>query len=253
MARLLFDGSLFDPVAPNALSTGEYARLVLDSAVLLYPSYVPVAFDIPIRNGRGNAQPNLALIDAAYRDWWLVVLETGDPPTLEQVAKTIETLRAARYGEHAKALSDKNATIDRQKLSNLLRRELPRIFVLISHLPLPPVREESACVGVAEVFEHAATQRRILRINGHHPTASLDLLTLCTRHTIIPGIVLEMEQPEKVPPWDKDESEVEIGDVVTVWRRAEETITPVTACSLPGGHRFRLMRTASGRLRIVPA
>jgi hypothetical protein len=170
MARLLFDGSMFDPVAPNALSPAEYARLVIDSADVLYPSYTPVPFDIPIRNGRGNAQPNLALIDSGYRDWWLVVLETGEPPTLEQAAKVVETLRAARYGEHAKTMSERNAKLDKDKLSNLLKRELPRVFILASQLPLPPFREDSACVGIAEVFEHGATQRRILRINGHHPT-----------------------------------------------------------------------------------
>lgn len=253
MARLLFDGVLFDPMAPNSLQPAEYGKLVLDAAAVLYPTYIPVACEIAIRNPRGNALTHLALVDNKYRDWWLVVLETGESPGLDEVMKQIEILRAAKYSEYPRQFVERNAALDLQKVSNLMKREVPRVFVLLGHPPPPPLKDEGACVGVAEIFEHGESKRRIVRINGVHPTAPPDLLTHCTRHMMVPAVVLELEHPELVPAWNKDESDIEIGDVVTTWRRTDETITPVSACSLPSGSRFRLVRTATGRLRIVPA
>lgn len=253
MARLLFDGVLFEPVAPNAIPVQDYSRLVMESAAVLYPNYIPVTFELPIKNPRGSARPHLALIDSTYRDWWLVVLETGDPPTLDYVTKQVEVLRAGKYSEYPKTLVEQNNKLDLARVSNLMRREAPRVFILAGQPPPPALKDDSACVGIAEVFEDSLTHRRILRINGEHPTAPPEMLSFCRRHLMVPAVILELESPDKVPQWPRDESEIEIGDVVTIWRRTEESITPVSACSLPSGARFRLVRMPSGMLRITPA
>jgi hypothetical protein len=253
MARILFDGALFEPIAPNAIPATEYGKLVFENAAILYPNYIPVPFEIPIRSSRGNALPHLAMIDAEYRDWWLVVVEAGEAPTLEQVIKQVEVLRTAKYSEYPKVLAERDARLDHGRLSNLLKRELPRVFMLLGHPPPPPLKDNVACIGIAELFQEPGSARRILRINGEHPTVPPELLSYCTRHTMVPAVVLELDSPEKVSQWQANESEIEIGDVVSLWRRTDETITPINACSLPGGSRFRLMRTVTGRLKIVPA
>jgi hypothetical protein len=253
MARLLFQGELYEPVAPNAVQAAEYSKLVLENAAVLYPSYVPVPFEMPVRSQRGNCLPHLALIDAEYREWWVVVLETGESPGVEHVSMHIDILRTAKYSEYPKTLAQRNSKLDQEKLANLMKRETPRVFVLVGHPPPPALKQDTACVGVAEIFEHPGSGRRIVRINGVHPAPPADFLTYCARDSFVPAVLLELEKPDRVPPWNGDESEIEIGDVITVWRRTDETITPITACSLPPGARFRLVRTATGRLKLLPA
>src|SRR4051812_36955758 len=140
MARLLYDGVLFEPVAPNAIPVQDYSKLVMECAAILYPNYIPVTFELPIKNQRGNALPHLALIDANYRDWWLVMLETGDPLTLDYVSKQIEVLRAGKYSEHPKTLVERNNKLDFEKVSSLMKRDAPRVFILAGQPPPPPFK-----------------------------------------------------------------------------------------------------------------
>ena len=114
MPKLLFKNEWYEPLQPNAVLDTAFEAMLLERAAALFPGFMPVPFHYRVSNSAGHSSPQLALVDSSYRSWWLVLLETGLPPSPEYVRQQVEVLRNARYG-----LDVINLLVER-RLSSLL-------------------------------------------------------------------------------------------------------------------------------------
>src|SRR5579859_1253190 len=113
MPKLLVDQEWYEPTQPHAVVDTAYESLLVTRAGVLYPGFATVPFRLRISNDRGMSSPHLALVDTAYRGWWLVLLETGPAPTADYVTKQAEVLRAERYGRDvARLLAQRNTVLE---------------------------------------------------------------------------------------------------------------------------------------------
>jgi hypothetical protein len=256
MPRLLLDSEWYEPRLPDSLIAADYVSLVASQASSLYPGYILAKADFPVRNQNGSSKVAFALITSNYHDWWVGVAVAGAPPDADFVVQQARTLRGHKFdGRFVDAVAASVPAINRASLTNLIRREMPGVFVLLAHPPPPAVRDDRVRVGVLEVFE-SVTGRRILRINGDQPLALQEEIGCCERDALVPGGFLILDDKALASGWSAERIEIELGDVVTTWQHRPGTpwLVAVGPCPLPAGvTKFRIVRMASGRLRLLPA
>jgi hypothetical protein len=202
VARLLIQGEWFDAVAAASMYENSYEGLLLANADELFPSFHAVRFKKRVRSELGNGEPDLALIDKAYRAWWVVEVELSNHPLRSHVEKQVAIFASARYGlPEANYLAEHAPNLDRSLLIAMMLGMPPRVLVLVN-----AARPEwaswlaryDALVGVAEVFRSDQNQH-ILRIDGELPRGVGDrrMLSICRRHPVLPK-VLTVDSPASV-------------------------------------------------------
>lgn len=255
--KVLVDGEAFDPIPPYAIADPEFERILTDNAEALYPKYLLAQARFTLETAHGVVRPQMAMVHREYLDWWLVLLECGPSPSASTVLQEATKLRSASYDEAlVKTLCERNAALDADSLRKLFANETPKLFVLVGRPPVPKVSDSSIRIGILEVFESQNTRKRILRINGEHPTAPSQDLTLCLRDEVHEGL-FEVVDPTRMGAWTNDESQIQIGDTITLWNSYADNgktwITPSGPCPLPPGvRRFRLVRGSFAMLRLIP-
>jgi hypothetical protein len=256
MPKLLVDTEWFEPIQPNAVLDTAYEEMLLERSELLFSGFVPVKVHSRVSSEAGTAFAHLALVDGAYKSWWIVLLETGSPPDSKYVVQQTKILTSARYGrEFAAMLAGRNARLNLEALTTLFAREVPRVFLLLAHPPPPAVRDPEVRVGIAEIFE-SANGRRILRINGEHPDAPSDVVGACRRDPRMVANLLRLSLAggESVPV---SPCEIEVEGAASMWgirpQAAVIWLIPDGSVTLPiGVNEFSLVRAPTGRLRLVP-
>jgi len=257
MPKLLVDQEWYEPTQPHAVVDTAYESLLVTRAGVLYPGFATVPFRLRISNDRGMSSPHLALVDTAYRGWWLVLLETGPAPTADYVTKQAEVLRAERYGRDvARLLAQRNTVLEAEPLEHMLSREMPGVFVLLAHPPAPAIEEPEVRIGIAEIFR-SASGVDILRINGAQPTPPEETVGTCTRDAQVAPSLLRLTLAPGANMTFPPTCDIEVSGSHSVWgvrpHGSNFWLVPESSVTLPVHcHSFRLVRSESGRLRLIP-
>lgn len=257
MARLLVENDWFEPLPPNGLVDTVYEELLLGRASVLFPGFLAVRHRCLLSNDRGNVTPHFALIDRHYRTWWLVLLQTGKPPSAAFFQDVAEIIRAHPYEQDdARTLAQRNASLDETSLARLMRDEMPKLYVLLGHPPPPALTSSDIRIGVAELFR-SSTGGEILRINGEHPRQQQERIGICARDPLVQRGLLKLSLRKGATLSTASRWDIEIDGAMTTWtirQQGDETwlIEPV-GVSLPiDVDMFALIRFEDGRLNLVP-
>lgn len=262
MQRLLVENEWYDALPPGGLEDEEYQELLHRRAERLFPEFYLVPLGVRFSSDYGQARPQLALIDRAYGSWWVVLLQTGTPPTAKYLRQQATILREARYGaDVARTLAEGNNRIQATQLGKLLR-ETPGLFVVVGHPPAQPAPEDDVLVGIAEVFR-SENRKYVLRINGEQPTptrddsSSLDVKTIgrCTRNVLVTPNLLTLVLSDPTHPLPAH-CTIEFEGVVSEWSLsrdgAETSLCTARPGALPSGsENFRLTTGRGDRFRLV--
>jgi hypothetical protein len=256
MHRLLVENDWYETLPPNAIPDTTYEDLLDARASVLYPGFffVPLRYRVSFEGE--SCMPHLALVDRAYRGWWLTLLETGLPPAAPYVNQQARILRAARYGrDFAELLADRCPGLDADAVERLTRREPPGVYVLIAHPPGPSINDAGILVGVAEVFR-SSTGTPILRINGQQPTAPDERIGTCSRNSHVQPHILKLTLAVGVNATIPPRCEIEVEGSVSEWTsRPSGTdfyLIPDASVPLPVEQDiFALLRSNTGRLRLL--
>jgi len=92
MARILFNGNWFEEISPSSFYETDFENLVFRQAEILYPDYQLVPFKLTVTSEFGSAKPDFALIDRAYRNWWVGEIEIASHPFETHVLPQVEVL-----------------------------------------------------------------------------------------------------------------------------------------------------------------
>lgn len=183
MPRLLVSGEWYDAVAAESIYETDYEAMLVSHAPALYPTFHLVPFKALVHSDDGDAIPDLALIDKQYREWWVVEVELGDHPLRGHVEGQVVRLATADYGvREADYLADRNHSLDRRALREMMLGGVPRVLVLVNQPKptwTPALTKWSAIIGVVEIFRSDRSQT-ILRINGDHPGPLGAVVSRCT-------------------------------------------------------------------------
>jgi len=256
MHKLLVQNEWYETLPPHAIPDTAFEELLHPRADLLFPGFFSVRLRYRVSNDKGHAGPQLALIEQTYRSWWLVLLETGEPPPAEFIKLQAEIVRAARFGrEFATLLASRNSQIDLPSVEKLVLNEVPGLFVILGHPPAPQLDDPAVRIGIAEVFRSPRGEQ-ILRINGRHPEVPDERLGTCERKwRLTPSIFrLVLINPASVIIPQTFEMEVE--GTVSTWtcfkKGTEQLLVAQGAVHLPAEQDlFALLRGKTGRYRLV--
>jgi hypothetical protein len=149
MARLRYRNSWFDEVNSTSFYETEFESVLLQNADLLVPGahLVPFKQAISDYNQTSNC-PDLALIDPAYRFWWVIEVELTSHSLRGHVLPQVRTFVEGRYGpEHVRALLRYGPALDERRLREMLRGDPPEIVVIADRF-LDEWQRELRKVGV---------------------------------------------------------------------------------------------------------
>jgi hypothetical protein len=99
MARILLDSQWFDSLNSSALYEVEFERIVQQKSGLLFPGFHCVPFKKTVYSEDDAARPDYALVEADYREWWVVEMELSYHSLEGHVLPQVNTLSRARYGD----------------------------------------------------------------------------------------------------------------------------------------------------------
>src|SRR6266853_4682229 len=99
MPRLLVGSDWYEPLDGAALYEQEFERVLFQRAPSLFPGYVPVRFKKLVYSETDGARADYALVEAQYRDWWIVEVEMGHHSLEDHVLPQVAILARAHYGE----------------------------------------------------------------------------------------------------------------------------------------------------------
>lgn len=255
MARLLIDGEWYDALSPDAIFERDFEELLLANAAHLYPAFVATRFKATVESEYGRARADLALIDRDYRTWWVVEVELGSHPLRAHVEGQVAVLATGRYGEdEAHGLSRQGTALNFDALCEMMRGQQPRVLVIVNQSRpewASTLARWNAMVGVAEVFR-SRDGRMVLRINGEHPQAVGDVLSVCRVDNVLPSS-LRVDSPAGLGFSADESAEVWFDGSLTPWSRLDTGggtwLIPTGRYPLPAGVRtFVLRRGQDGRL-----
>jgi hypothetical protein len=257
MHKLLVDNVWYETVPPNGIPDTDYENLLGPHAATLYPGFhlVPLRYRVSVE--QESCSPHLALVDKAYRSWWLALLETGAAPTSKFVSQQARILRSARYGrDFATLLAERCSALDVRAVEELTRREQPGLYVIVGHPPGPSMTDPSIRIGIAEIFRSSAGMH-IFRINGSQPESPDERVGTCTRNPYVQANVLRLKLRELSPATIPPRCEIEIEGYVSTWTARPNNggyyLVPDGTAPLPVEQDiFALVRSNTGRLRLLP-
>lgn len=260
MARLLAEGSWFESVRSQSWYEREFEDVVVDRAPQLFPRWTCVQFTETVEGDDGTRkQPDLALIDEHYREWWVVEVELAHHDLRNHILPQVRAFRTGQYGdEHARALCRKAPHLDVRRVTQMMLGEPPNVIVIadspaVSHTWRPALRELSVALGIVEPFRGSGNEL-ILRLNGDQPDPPGEILTRCSRHQQVRRL-WKVHSPAALPP-ELDVLEIEFAGVTAEWARVNLQdailLQPIRGEVLEGLALVELVRRADNSLAFQP-
>jgi hypothetical protein len=260
MARLLAEGSWFEGVRSQSWYEREFEDVVVDRASQLFPRWICVKFIETVEGDDGTRkQPDLALIDEHYREWWVVEVELAHHDLRNHILPQVHAFRTGRYGEqHTQALCRRAPDLEVDRLTEMMLGEPPNVIVIadspaVIHIWRPALREVSVALGVVEPFRGPGNEL-ILRLNGDQPEPPGEILTRCSRHQQVRRL-WKVHSPAALPP-GLDVFEIEYAGVTAQWARVTlqdaVLLQPVRGEVLEGLSLAELVRREDDSLAFQP-
>lgn len=258
MSRLLVGGQWYDLLGSNAYWEAEYERVLLQRSHMLFPEFHAVPFKITVTSENSSARPDIALVDAEYRTWWVGEVELAHHSLGGHVLPQILTLRSANYGEsEAIYLAGKGEALDVGRVREMMRGSQPNVFVVVNG-PVPwdsALRPLGVLVGVVEIYR-SARDEHILRAYGEFPRSLGPILSYCFLDAAIPRL-LAIESPARLPPPVNGKYELQVNGSETVWEPVNAKdrmwLSPVRTNPLTPGTTYALIQQSDGRLGLEPS
>ena len=257
MARLFINDRWYEPQGSFSHYESEYERVIAEHGPRLFPEYVMVPFKVMVSSPNGQRKPDFALVELAYRSWWVVEIELAHHPMIH-VMDQVSVFATATYGEpEADVLSRGATSLDRSRLSQMMKGAPPGVLVVVdSPKPewLPGLHRWGARLAVVEIYR-SDHNHHVLRVNGAYPSVADDVLSTCACDPGFQRLVL-LDSPAAVPVPDDGKLLIQYQDSFAEWELIESRdrvwLSPVRSNPLPPGTKFALIRSDQGHLTLKP-
>ena len=256
MARILIDGQWYEEIALASLYETEVEELLLSQSSFLYPGYFTIPFKVIVSSEDGSAKPDFALVDKAYREWWVVEVEMAHHSLAGHVLPQVRTLSRAAYGrEQAMHLCRQCASADLGQVVDMMKGKQPRVLIVVNS-PRPDWQKDlsayDASMAVFEIFR-SDRNHHIFRVNGEQPQALVGIVSLCSLDPILPRL-LKVDSPACLGIKHNERVSIRYGNTVCEWDRTDTKtdvwLSPVSANPLSPKVRYELVRRDDGSLEI---
>ena len=260
MARVLFDGSWFEPLSEGALYESEFEAQVLHYCRQIYTDYFLVPFKVLVSDDFSTAKADLAFVRKDYSNWWVVEVEMGHHSLRGHVIPQIETLARGDYGKtHAEYLATQLPdAIDRASALALMKGKSPGVLVIVNEPRqdwIEPLRQRDTLLSVFEVFRSSENQY-LVRVNGDQIDSATEELSICYMDSILPRFLI-VESPAALVQFRGQKIEIEITGTLTDWQIVETDqsfwLQALRNCNLKKNKKYLLTKRKDGRLRIQTA
>ena len=255
--RLLLSGEWFDPVSSEGQYESDFESIILSRANSLFPQFHVVPFRMAVESEEGRKIPDLALVDAIYRFWWIVEVEMAHHSLYGHVIPQVEVFARGKYGEeHANYLASKGDDLNGKALRDMIMGAQPRVLVVVNRsVPdwIDPMHRLDAIVTVVEVFRSDKNEH-ILRINGDYPESEdAHIASLCRLDTTLPGL-LQMDSPAALGVETGGQVSIEFNGGLTNWSRLDASdrvwLVPAGRNPLVANQEYQIIRETDGRLTL---
>ena len=253
MPRLLIEGRSYEALSSSALYEGQFTRLLIQNAEVLFPGLVAVDFNPIVVYDSVGKRPDLALIEPDYRRWWVGEVELAHHSLEGHIAPQIEVLARATYGHNeAEWLAERYADLDAAALHQMMRGAQPGVLVIVN-APRPdwvPRLRPDAEVMVVEPFR-SDRGGLIFRQNGVELDVGSSVLTICRVDPTLRRMLV-VESPAAIADLGTEPFMVEYEGTVSSWRQITTKhcvwLAPERGSPFPGGARLALTRSIDGRM-----
>lgn len=255
MPKILVGDDWYDAVSPASLYEDDFEKIIFHRVPILYPGFIAVWFKKVVQSDTDSAMPDLALIDAMYRNWWVVEIEMANHPFETHVLRQVETLSNAKYSEdEANYLMGQNNRLDRERLLDMMKGVQPRVSVVVNGITpswVAPLSKHNAILQVVEIFRSERNQH-IFRVNGVSPvTLEKDVVSTCHPDPAMPRLII-VDSPAGLGISPGDRIEIEFEGGTTEWERIDSKdtvwLSPIRRNPLDRSRDFQLVRDESGVL-----
>ncbi len=226
MPRIVYRGTGFERVASQSWLEQQFEDLVFERSGQIFPRWRAVRFkpDVAIPGTEMKRRPDLALIDNHYRCWWVVEVELQHHSLHGHVLPQISVFAGGRYDvSHANWIADRNPSLDRGRLTDLMLGEAPEVLVVVDAPGTgwePYLGDVGAKLSVVEPFRDANGEF-LLRVNGVQPEPPGEILTRCVRRKGV-ARMWAVVSPAALPPADAGGVlTVDYNGVPSRWRRLQ--------------------------------
>lgn len=261
MPKLRYQGEWFYQLSLSALPETHFEDLLIQNSEMFHADAWMVRFKRTIYADDVGAKPDLAIIDHAYREWFVVEVEMRRHSLYDHVLPQVRTLRDGFYGpEEAEYLISKVPALDPTKTGDLIRGMSPRVLVIADRAD-QAWRDALSGADIdfisMEIYK-SDFNHYIFSLDGGLPQRANDVVTYCVYNSMLPRQLL-IESPATLGVADGEKIMVTCDDLTIEWTRMDtrdscylRTRGPVR---LKGGARYVLLRGADGAimLRMVQA
>ena len=257
MPRLYYRREWFDEISPTALAEAEFENILIQNADIIRENTVIVPFKKTVYSLESSARADLAMISTDYRHWVVVEVEMSRHDLYHHVIPQVRTLREASYTqEHVSYLHSKCPTLDKGKLSDMIRGDPPDILVIVNKPDeewQKEIRRYGAHMMVFEIFR-SILNKTIFVIDGEPPKLAQNFLSELT-FGILPRC-LKVNSPAALPVQPGVKFRVLIDGQITYWERfhtaTDVYLTPLGNLPIHPGQRYALFQSESGDYAIRP-
>lgn len=256
MAKLLVGAEWYEGLSTDTFLEGEYERLILSHANLLFPDFFAVKFNKLLQYEDRLKRPDLALIERDYGSWWVVEVEMAHHSLWGHVLPQVAVFAHATYGaDDANYLERQSAELDPRLLREMMRGEQPRVLVIVNQ-PRPGWKDaldaHDALLTIGEVFR-SDQQRYVIRLDGDYPRriSTDDVITVCHFDPQIARFMV-VTSPARLEVPDSGRLPIEFQGDVTEWVRMSRAdrvwLSPVGRNPLPPGREYQLVKIEQDHL-----
>jgi hypothetical protein len=202
----------------------DYEDLLLANAGAIYPGFAMCWFKPLVESDLGSARPDLALVDRAYRAWWVVEVELGSHPLRSHVERQVAVFSRGSYGpDHAEFLV--RGGLDRERVYQMMRGLPPRVLVLVDRIEPEWNQVLARYDAMLDTIEVYRSQRNdvVLRV-GAGEDGLLDdpetFVTICRRDRHLPTL-LRVDSPASLPGSQGGSLRIMVDGAITDWSRTD--------------------------------
>jgi hypothetical protein len=259
MAKILQEDEWYESQTSTSLYETEFERIVKQRTGLLFPGYQAATFRSTVYSDDAAARPDYALVEHGYREWWVVEMELGHHSLESHVLPQVSTLLSARYGEdEAEKLASHNPDLDRKRLQDLLKGQVPRVLVVLNEgRPdwVAPLNAVGAKLSVFELFR-SHRNKYLFRFNGFTPTGPGKIVSRCRLDKNLPWM-LKIDSPAALELQRNQLVRIAFEDSVADWERIDSSDTvwlmPKASIRLSRNIEYELIRLDDSSLKLQPS
>lgn len=251
MPRLLVDRERFEALGSSALYEGQYTRLLLQHADILFPGLKAIAFSPIVVFDSVGKRPDMALIEPDYSRWWVVEVELSHHSVEGHVAPQVGVLARATYGADVAAwISERNPDLDPDALRQMMKGEQPAVLVIVNASRPEWVSRlrPDAEVMVIEPFR-SELNKMIFRQNGVELAPGSSVLSFCRVHPILRRMLV-VESPAAIADLGTEPFMAEYEGTVSSWKKIQTQdqmwLAPERSSPFPRSARVALLRRVDG-------